>query len=149
MGILPHIVMSEDSCSCTDYWQKVSHILCPSCLFVQHEKYTSGLQLSIKALEAKAKEKQQLQSSDKSKASGPNVKLQDRAERRAHSVTGKQLYPHTLHHGRYQQEGSSFNDNGSRSIVLVAWGELSQLKWIWIHEGEEVFLTPCAAQLWL
>ena len=62
---------------------------------MQHEKYTSQLQLSIKALEAKAKEKQQLQSSDKSKASVSNVKLQDRAERRAHSLTGKQLCPHT------------------------------------------------------
>ncbi|TMS21541.1 Centrosomal protein of 170 kDa protein B [Larimichthys crocea] len=51
-----------------------------------HEKYTSQLQLSIKALEAKAKEKQ-LQSSEKSKDSISNVKLQDRAERRAHSLT--------------------------------------------------------------
>ncbi|KAM9341296.1 centrosomal protein of 170 kDa protein B [Symphorus nematophorus] len=54
---------------------------------LKHEKYTSQLQLSIKALEAKAKEKQQLQSSEKSKASVSNVKLQDRAERRAHSLT--------------------------------------------------------------
>ncbi|KAG7226167.1 hypothetical protein INR49_014262 [Caranx melampygus] len=52
-----------------------------------HEKYTSQLQLSIKALEAKAKEKQQLQSSEKSKESLSNAKLQDRAERRAHSLT--------------------------------------------------------------
>lgn len=86
--------MSEHSYICADCWQKVSHILLPSCLFVQHEKYTSQLQLSIKALEAKAKEKQQLQSSEKSKGSVSNVKLQDRAERRAHSLTGKQLCPH-------------------------------------------------------
>ncbi|XP_071354761.1 centrosomal protein of 170 kDa protein B isoform X2 [Trachinotus anak] len=54
---------------------------------LKHEKYTSQLQLSIKALEAKAKEKQQLQSSEKSKDPLSNIKLQDRAERRAHSLT--------------------------------------------------------------
>ncbi|KAM8736286.1 centrosomal protein of 170 kDa protein B isoform 3-T3 [Acanthopagrus schlegelii] len=53
---------------------------------LKHEKYTSQLQLTIKALEAKAKEKQQqLLSPDKSKVS--NVKVQDRADRRAHSLT--------------------------------------------------------------
>ncbi|XP_042356366.1 centrosomal protein of 170 kDa protein B isoform X1 [Plectropomus leopardus] len=52
---------------------------------LKHEKYTSQLQLSIKALQAKAKEKQQLQSSEKSKGSAP--KLQDRAERKAQSLT--------------------------------------------------------------
>ncbi|XP_034713869.1 centrosomal protein of 170 kDa protein B isoform X2 [Etheostoma cragini] len=52
---------------------------------LKHEKYTSQLQLSIKALQAKAKEKQQLQSPEKSK--GPVSKLQDRAERRAQSFT--------------------------------------------------------------
>ncbi|XP_026160300.1 centrosomal protein of 170 kDa protein B isoform X2 [Mastacembelus armatus] len=54
---------------------------------LKHEKYTSQLQLSIKALQAKVKEKQQLQSSEKSKDSLSNVKLQDKAERRAHSLT--------------------------------------------------------------
>ncbi|XP_028250880.1 centrosomal protein of 170 kDa protein B isoform X2 [Parambassis ranga] len=54
---------------------------------LKHEKYTSQLQLNIKALEAKAKEKQQLHSSDKSKDTLSNVKLQDRTERRAHSLT--------------------------------------------------------------
>ncbi|XP_023146634.2 centrosomal protein of 170 kDa protein B isoform X2 [Amphiprion ocellaris] len=54
---------------------------------LKHEKYTSQLQLGIKALEAKAKEKQQFQSSEKSKDSLSNVKHQDRAERRAHSLT--------------------------------------------------------------
>nr|XP_033498483.1 centrosomal protein of 170 kDa protein B isoform X1 [Epinephelus lanceolatus] len=52
---------------------------------LKHEKYTSQLQLSIKALQAKAKEKQQLQSSEKSKGSA--LKLQDRAERKAQSLT--------------------------------------------------------------
>lgn len=56
---------------------------------MQHEKYTSQLQLGIKALEAKVKEKQQLQSSEKNKDSLANIKLQDRAERRANSLTGK------------------------------------------------------------
>lgn len=55
---------------------------------VQHEKYTSQLQLSIKALEAKAKEKQQLHSLDKIKGSVTNVRVLDRAERRANSLTG-------------------------------------------------------------
>lgn len=90
----------DDSYICTDCWQKGSHILLPSCL-VQHEKYTSQLQLSIKALEAKVKEKQQLQSSEKSKGSTSNVKLQDRTERRAQSLTGKQLCPHIVHHSTY------------------------------------------------
>lgn len=55
---------------------------------VQHEKYTSQLQLSIKSLEAKAKEKQQLHSLDKIKGSVTNVKVLDRAERKANSLTG-------------------------------------------------------------
>ncbi|XP_044230542.1 centrosomal protein of 170 kDa protein B isoform X2 [Thunnus albacares] len=54
---------------------------------LKHEKYTSQLQLSIKALEAKVKEAQQLQSSEKSKDAVSNVKLPDRAERRAQSLT--------------------------------------------------------------
>uniref|UniRef100_A0A4W6DGN6 Centrosomal protein 170B n=1 Tax=Lates calcarifer TaxID=8187 RepID=A0A4W6DGN6_LATCA len=54
---------------------------------LKHEKYTSQLQLGLKALEAKAKEKQQLQSSEKSKDSLSNIKQQERAERRAHSLT--------------------------------------------------------------
>nr|XP_046268338.1 centrosomal protein of 170 kDa protein B isoform X2 [Scatophagus argus] len=54
---------------------------------LKHEKYTSQLQLSMKALEAKAKEKHQLQGTEKSKSCVSNVKLQDRAERRAHSLT--------------------------------------------------------------
>lgn len=87
--------MFEDGYICTDCCQKVSHILFPPCLCVQHEKYTSQLQLGLKALEAKAKEKQQLQSSEKSKDSLSNIKQQERAERRAHSLTGKQLHPHT------------------------------------------------------
>ncbi|XP_047467376.1 centrosomal protein of 170 kDa protein B isoform X2 [Mugil cephalus] len=48
---------------------------------LKHEKYTSQLQLSIKALEAKVK------SSEKNKDSLSNVKLQDKAEHRAHSLT--------------------------------------------------------------
>lgn len=59
------------------------------CVCVQHEKYTSQLQLSIKALEAKAKEKLHFQHSEKSKDSLSNAKLQDKAERKAHSLTGK------------------------------------------------------------
>ncbi|XP_028421883.1 centrosomal protein of 170 kDa protein B isoform X1 [Perca flavescens] len=52
---------------------------------LKHEKYTSQWQLSIKALQAKVKEKQQLQSPEKSK--GPVSKLQDRAKQRAQSLT--------------------------------------------------------------
>ncbi|KAM4543252.1 centrosomal protein of 170 kDa protein B isoform 2-T2 [Odontesthes bonariensis] len=54
---------------------------------LKHEKYTSQLQLSIKSLEAKMKEKQQLQSLEKGKDGVSNVKLQDRTERRAQSLT--------------------------------------------------------------
>nr|XP_020470173.1 centrosomal protein of 170 kDa protein B-like isoform X2 [Monopterus albus] len=54
---------------------------------LKHEKYTSQLQLSREALEAKVKEKQPLQSSDKSEDSLSNVKVQDKAERKAHSLT--------------------------------------------------------------
>lgn len=73
--------------------QKASVLTFPPCVFVQHEKYTSQLQLSIKALEAKAKEKQQLHSLDKIKGPVTNVKVLDRAERRANSLTGTQLHP--------------------------------------------------------
>ncbi|XP_028293995.1 centrosomal protein of 170 kDa protein B isoform X2 [Gouania willdenowi] len=53
---------------------------------LKHEKYTSQLQISIKALEAKAKEKQQFQSSAKTKDFFSNVKAQEK-ERRAQSLT--------------------------------------------------------------
>lgn len=100
--------MRTDSYICTDCWQKVSHILFPSCLCVQHEKYTSQLQLSIIALEAKVKEKQQFQSSEKCKDAISNVKLQDRAERRAQSLTGKQLSQHILHHRDIIRKAAGF-----------------------------------------
>ncbi|XP_032403237.1 centrosomal protein of 170 kDa protein B isoform X3 [Xiphophorus hellerii] len=54
---------------------------------LKHEKYTSQLQLSIKALEAKSKEKQQLESSEKNKDAVSNVKLQEKSERKAQSLT--------------------------------------------------------------
>ncbi|XP_041827492.1 centrosomal protein of 170 kDa protein B isoform X2 [Melanotaenia boesemani] len=54
---------------------------------LKHEKYTSQLQLGIKSLESKIKEKQLLHSSEKSKDSISNVKLQDRTERKALSLT--------------------------------------------------------------
>ncbi|XP_062413191.1 centrosomal protein of 170 kDa protein B isoform X2 [Pungitius pungitius] len=53
---------------------------------LKHEKYTSQWQLSIKALQAKVKEKQQLQSAEKSK-NGPVAKLLQKAERKAQSLT--------------------------------------------------------------
>lgn len=73
-----------------------SHILQCFLPFVQHEKYTSQLQLSLKALEARAREKLQFQSSEKTRGAVPNVKLQDRTERKAHSLTGNQPSEHTL-----------------------------------------------------
>ncbi|XP_043999194.1 centrosomal protein of 170 kDa protein B isoform X2 [Gambusia affinis] len=54
---------------------------------LKHEKYTSQLQLSIKSLEAKSKEKQQLESSEKNKDAVSNVKLQEKSERKAQSLT--------------------------------------------------------------
>ncbi|KAM4624950.1 centrosomal protein of 170 kDa protein B [Polymixia lowei] len=55
---------------------------------LKHEKYTNQLQLSLKALEARRKEKQQPHDTEKSKdADGSYTKLLDRAERKAHSVT--------------------------------------------------------------
>ncbi|KAM9777686.1 centrosomal protein of 170 kDa protein B [Neosynchiropus ocellatus] len=54
---------------------------------LKHEKYTSQLQLSIKALEAREKEKQRLQKSDKNRDALSSVKLQDRVERKAQSLT--------------------------------------------------------------
>ncbi|XP_014835865.1 PREDICTED: centrosomal protein of 170 kDa protein B isoform X2 [Poecilia mexicana] len=54
---------------------------------LKHEKYTSQLQLGIKSLEAKSKEKQQLESSEKNKDPVSNVKLQDKSERKAQSLT--------------------------------------------------------------
>ncbi|XP_010774427.1 centrosomal protein of 170 kDa protein B [Notothenia coriiceps] len=60
---------------------------------LKHEKYTSQLQLGMKALQAKAKEKQQLQSSEKSKSSVS--KLQDKAEQKAQSLTASTESPIT------------------------------------------------------
>lgn len=65
------------------------HTLLPSCLSLQHEKYTSQLQLSVKSMDAKLKEKQSFQNPEKSKDAISNVKLQDKAERRAQSLTGE------------------------------------------------------------
>lgn len=62
----------------------------PRCLSSQHEKYTSQLQLGIKSQEAKSKEKHQLQSSEKSKDAVSDVKLEERADRKAQSLTGRQ-----------------------------------------------------------
>lgn len=69
--------------------------------FVQHEKYTSQLQLGLKALEARKKEKLHFQSSEKTRETVPSVKLQDRTERKAHSLTGtrNKLCEHTLNGG--------------------------------------------------
>ncbi|XP_074548139.1 centrosomal protein of 170 kDa protein B isoform X2 [Halichoeres trimaculatus] len=53
---------------------------------LKHEKYTSQLQIGIKALEAKAREKQH--SPEKSRGSTSSAKQQDRAERKAQSLTG-------------------------------------------------------------
>lgn len=114
------VCMYEDSRVYTDCWhRRFAHILLPSCVCVQHEKYTSQLQLSIKALEAKVKEKQQIQSSEKNKDSLSNVKLQDKAERKAHSLTGKQLWLCTRSKFTHQQKSSKFHDKISRLIVSV------------------------------
>lgn len=74
---------------------------------MQHEKYTSQLQLTIKALEAKAKEKQQLQGLDRIKGSVGNVKVLDRAERRANSLTGTRFCPAPIRGQRTTGSGSS------------------------------------------
>ncbi|XP_034051324.1 centrosomal protein of 170 kDa protein B isoform X2 [Thalassophryne amazonica] len=53
---------------------------------LKHEKYTSQLQIRTKTLEAKVKEKLQLQSSGRTKDSVSSVKGHDKTERRAHSL---------------------------------------------------------------
>lgn len=63
---------------------------------MQHEKYTSQLQLGLKALEARAKEKLQFRSSEKTRGAVANVRLQDRTARKAHSLIGNKLSEHTL-----------------------------------------------------
>ncbi|XP_024861301.1 centrosomal protein of 170 kDa protein B isoform X2 [Kryptolebias marmoratus] len=57
---------------------------------LKHEKYTSQLQLGLKSLEAKSREKQQLQRSNDAIS---NMKLQDKDERKAQSVTGPTDFP--------------------------------------------------------
>ncbi|XP_072313534.1 centrosomal protein of 170 kDa protein B [Eucyclogobius newberryi] len=64
--------------------EKCQHMVPEEAL--KHEKYTNQLQLSIKALEAKTKEKL-LHSPEKSKDFVSKAKLQDKAERKAHSCT--------------------------------------------------------------
>ncbi|XP_054652155.1 centrosomal protein of 170 kDa protein B isoform X2 [Dunckerocampus dactyliophorus] len=54
---------------------------------LKHEKYTSQLQLGLKALEARVKDKQQVQSTEKNKEAVANVKLPQKSERRALSLT--------------------------------------------------------------
>ncbi|KAM4723712.1 centrosomal protein of 170 kDa protein B [Anableps anableps] len=67
---------------------------------LKHEKYTSQLQLSIKSLEAKSKEKQPLQSSEKSKDNVSSFKLQERAERKAPSLTDSPISKPTPLYGQ-------------------------------------------------
>lgn len=64
-----------------------SHPVSPSHA-AQHEKYTSQLQLGLKAFEARVKDKQQVQSPEKSKEAVSNAKLPQKAERKALSLTG-------------------------------------------------------------
>nr|XP_057947016.1 centrosomal protein of 170 kDa protein B isoform X2 [Doryrhamphus excisus] len=52
---------------------------------LKHEKYTSQLQIGLKALEARVKDKQQVHSTEKNKE--VNVKLPQKSERRALSLT--------------------------------------------------------------
>ncbi|XP_077394278.1 centrosomal protein of 170 kDa protein B isoform X2 [Festucalex cinctus] len=54
---------------------------------LKHEKYTSQLQLGLNALEGRVKDKQQVQSPEKSKEAVSNVKLPHKGERKALSLT--------------------------------------------------------------
>ncbi|XP_051941855.1 centrosomal protein of 170 kDa protein B isoform X4 [Hippocampus zosterae] len=54
---------------------------------LKHEKYTSQLQLGLKALEARVKDKQHVRSPEKSKEAVSNVKLPQKSERKALSLT--------------------------------------------------------------
>ncbi|XP_077411478.1 centrosomal protein of 170 kDa protein B isoform X2 [Vanacampus margaritifer] len=55
---------------------------------LKHEKYTSQLQLGLKALEARVKVKQQVQSPEKSKEAISIAKLPQKGDRKALSLTG-------------------------------------------------------------
>ncbi|XP_077587964.1 centrosomal protein of 170 kDa protein B [Stigmatopora nigra] len=54
---------------------------------LKHEKYTSQLQLGLKALDGRTKEKQQVQSPEKSKQALSHTKLPHKGERKALSLT--------------------------------------------------------------
>ncbi|XP_061157697.1 centrosomal protein of 170 kDa protein B [Syngnathus typhle] len=54
---------------------------------LKHEKYTSQLQLSLKALEARVKDKQQVHNQEKSKDLISNAKLPQKGERKALSLS--------------------------------------------------------------
>lgn len=132
----------------SDCWQKVSHILLPSRLCLQHEKYTSQLQLSFKALEARAKAKQQQHSSDKSKDSASAVKLLDRAERRAHSLTGT-LHPRrrdSAHINRSPADGT-FTRNREWSNCSFPVSTEVDLNALFTRMEEEVFGSSRAADI--
>ncbi|XP_061751400.1 centrosomal protein of 170 kDa protein B isoform X2 [Nerophis ophidion] len=66
--------------------EKIQHKVPEEAL--KHEKYTSQLQLGLKALEASVKDKQQVHSTDKRKEAFSNAKLPLKSERRALSLTG-------------------------------------------------------------
>jgi len=148
VDILPY--MYDNKCICSDCWQEVFHILFPFCLSAQHEKYTSQLQLGIKSLEAKIKEKQQLQSLEKGKDGVSNVKLQDRTERRAQSLTGKQFSPHTRQQSRYMLAGMQrvYDSRSRRNKFFCLRGTVlteEHLNTLFTYEEEEVCESPCAA----
>ncbi|XP_061897978.1 centrosomal protein of 170 kDa protein B isoform X4 [Entelurus aequoreus] len=66
--------------------EKIQHKVPEEAL--KHEKYTSQLQLGLKALEASVKDKQQVHSTEKRKEAVSNAKLPQKSERRALSLTG-------------------------------------------------------------
>ncbi|XP_061824688.1 centrosomal protein of 170 kDa protein B isoform X4 [Nerophis lumbriciformis] len=66
--------------------EKIQHKVPEEAL--KHEKYTSQLQLGLKALEASVKDKQQVHCTEKRKEAVSNAKLPQKSERRALSLTG-------------------------------------------------------------
>ncbi|XP_057715675.1 centrosomal protein of 170 kDa protein B isoform X2 [Corythoichthys intestinalis] len=93
---------------------------------LKHEKYTSQLQLGLKALDTRAKEKQQ--SPEKSKEAVSNVKLHQKSERKALSLTAATDTPISKQTPLYGQPSWWGEDEDSATKIQKRSGKSSDLQ---------------------
>ncbi|XP_077476813.1 centrosomal protein of 170 kDa protein B isoform X4 [Stigmatopora argus] len=95
---------------------------------LKHEKYTSQLQLGLKAFDCRTKEKQQVQSLEKSKQVLSHTKLPHKGERKALSLTGSTDAPISKTTPLYGQPSWWGEDEDSATKIQKRSGKPSDLQ---------------------